>query len=747
MRNKRTIPLTLALVFWVAILLINACSYFNRADEERTAIESSMAYYAKKANMLADSGRFALALNHYRAAIELNANDPILHHNIGVCFIQLNEFDSAIVHLQTAILLQPAYIQAQLSLAKAYWSIGDNNQAIAVCRKAVMQDPVNGEAFFLLGQLYEELDLLDQAEDAFKRAVTLRPNDFDARNNLGAVYYRKGQLGKAIGVFEELLDLNPNYLNAYLNMGHALVRRCMFGPALDVYQKAVNLAPKNPKPLNMIGICLAMMRQDAEALGYFRRVVQLEPDSAYVYYNLSVVLAHMDSLAAAQSANAQAIALDSTNAQYYYQYGNLMIVDRNFDQAVQAFARSTRYDSLFAPAHQNLGSAFLELNKIPAAIAAYRAAARQYPILLERRFQLRRSVAEQGTLNLEAVCGDENELKEQYAITLNDLGKAYLRANQRDSARYTYEKAIAIFPGSIEVFYNLGSLLLQQGKTVEANQNFARAHLNRGIRLMAMDSLRAAQEEFGIASRRWPNWPEPLIQQALIAMKSGTQADAKDLLTRALFLAPNSAQAHLAMAKYHALNDALDKAVESCETALKLAPQDLELHSFYVTLLRGKGAANLRAAEHQYGFLQGQAYESDGFLDRAMEEYHRIIDQDSVNVSARVALGLVLLRVGMSGDAEQHFRSALAIDSTAARAHYGLGLYLGEKQQYHQAIAELKTAVALDPGMGEAFYALAVNYFFLNQFESADQAVQQAQRVGHTVNENFLRELHKALQR
>jgi tetratricopeptide (TPR) repeat protein len=125
-------------------------------------------------------GRYAEASAEFRKAIELNANAPGLHYELG-----------------RALLLESHDPQALVQAAEQF--------------EAELQlSPEDGACEFQLGQIAQVQGKGDEAKAHFERALTLSPNFAEAMVALGKLYTQRKDYGRAIPLLMRATKLQPD---------------------------------------------------------------------------------------------------------------------------------------------------------------------------------------------------------------------------------------------------------------------------------------------------------------------------------------------------------------------------------------------------------------------------------------------------------------------------------------------------------------------------------------------------------
>ena len=145
-------------------------------------------------------------------------------------------------------------------------------------------------------------------------------------------------------------------------------------------------------------------------------------------------------------------------------------------------------------------------------------------------------------------------------------------------------------------------------------------------------------------------------------------------------------------------------------------------------------------------YLNGMVQEQFGQWDTALESYKMANQLDSSQTLFRARQGLIYAKKHLHKPARNLFDELLAMDSTNVTSLYGMALIMGDQKKHRQAIAYLQKAIEEKPDFAEGHFVMAVNYYFLNDIETAWQHIRQAQNLGMLVKRTFLNELKKAQQ-
>jgi Flp pilus assembly protein TadD len=105
---------------------------------------------------------------------------------------QSGDFHSAAGHLEKAIQIAPAFVQAHNNLGATYVNLREYESAVTQFQKAIELAPNLGEPYHNLGMALLLLRRFPEAEIAVRRALDLSPQRLSARYTLGRILAMEG---------------------------------------------------------------------------------------------------------------------------------------------------------------------------------------------------------------------------------------------------------------------------------------------------------------------------------------------------------------------------------------------------------------------------------------------------------------------------------------------------------------------------------------------------------------------------
>lgn len=156
----------------------------------------------------------------------------------------------ALQNAQRAVALVPEHFDAQFTLGRALYSVGDSVAAVKAFRAALALKPDNARALFFLATVLESAGDSDAALKAYRDLVARQPRAAEGHLGLGVLLIKRGGLDveKGIQELKITIRIDPNLYEAQVTLGRALLVQKLAGESLEYLRRAAELAPTNPEP-------------------------------------------------------------------------------------------------------------------------------------------------------------------------------------------------------------------------------------------------------------------------------------------------------------------------------------------------------------------------------------------------------------------------------------------------------------------------------------------------------------------
>jgi protein O-GlcNAc transferase len=258
--------------------------------------------------------RWDPAIGAYETALKLQPDFLDAWNNLGICRQLRRQFPQAAAAYRQALTLNPANAGVMANLGTVLREMGDWAQAVDLLRAAANLEPAVASHTVNLGIAYWNQGNFVEAERTLNQALARAPDDADAAFNLGNALHGLGRAREAIDRYRQAVALRPDYPDAWINLGNVLIEIGDFGAAQAAYDDALRLRPDSVVALNNAACLMRTLGRVDEAEAALSRALQLDPGNATLHDTLGSVYKDAGDLDAAIGSFRQALELDPAAA-------------------------------------------------------------------------------------------------------------------------------------------------------------------------------------------------------------------------------------------------------------------------------------------------------------------------------------------------------------------------------------------------------------------------------------------------
>lgn len=427
---------------------------------------------------------------------------------------------------------------------------------------------------------------------------------------------------------------------------------------------------------------LLQQGQLEEAQDRLEEELRQNPARADGYGLLGLVYMAEKSYVEALAAFEQGLKLNPKSTGLRNDMGNLYVLQGNVDQAEKEFREVLRLNGADSDGNYNLGLVLLGKKRPREAILYFE---RVHPATIASRINLAKAYFEAGRtaegLRTAKELSAQNKDNVQVHFT---LGVLLVTEKEDRVAQTELEQANALQPQTFDILHDLGGVYLRNGE-------FAKAELilRRALTLK-------------------PDSPETLYLLGQTYKEESKPVDALDQLMRAHKLAPENTDVIYSLARVSMSQNYYEDSIPLLESGLKIAP----------------GRSDLQAA-------LGESYFMSGKVDKAIEEFKRLIELDR-SAQSYAFLGLCYRQLGRFDEARKNFEEGLKKDPHNQACLFNLG-YI-EERQGNRVSAEhsFQEVLRTRPDDPEALLELANLRITQKRFEEAAELLRRFIRVARS---------------
>jgi tetratricopeptide (TPR) repeat protein len=412
----------------------------RRYPEARARATAALSKEPRNARALVLLGNSLAGLKEVDAAIEQVEQaideDPSLtlsYANLGDLYSAKGDKEAALSAFTRAVDADPKAVFPHLSLANFLWSSGKRDEAERELKTALELEPQSPGVNRALATFYIVQNNLAAAEPYMKAYANLAGSE--AKLALGDFYVLARKSTDAVGLLTELAKQPEYFIPATLRLA---VVDFNAGRRADAYKKveeALQREPKNEAALQAKARFLVIDHKNSEGLAIAEKAVAANPRSARSRY-------------------IRGLAFEATGA---------------IDQAVTDYEEVLKALPAALPVQARLASLHLTQGRFRDALQLSQGVVKARPQSTDAHFVYAQALFKSGDLT-----GAERELSGLAKLRPNSpdvytwIGMLYEAKNDLARARASFERALALEPGSRSALAGLVDVDLKTGKTASA---------------------------------------------------------------------------------------------------------------------------------------------------------------------------------------------------------------------------------------------------------------------------------------
>ena len=183
---------------------------------------------------------YAVAEQHFRRALDLDANQNFARIGLGRVLFAQDRLDECAEQLATAVRVDRSALDAQYYLGEACRRLQRWDESRTALSAATEIDPTFVEAQVALADLALDQGDLDAAADRYQQVLQRDPSRTSAALSLGRVQSQLARDGEAIQTLEGLLSRNSRHVDGLTDLARVLATTEY--PALRDVPRGVRLA-------------------------------------------------------------------------------------------------------------------------------------------------------------------------------------------------------------------------------------------------------------------------------------------------------------------------------------------------------------------------------------------------------------------------------------------------------------------------------------------------------------------------
>lgn len=266
-----------------------------------------------------------------------------------------------------------------------------------------------------------------------------------------------------------ILNAIPEEPNALFLLGGVRQRQHRFDEAENLMVRSLTKHPLQADVLNTLGNLMGKMEKPQQAIIFFQQALKKRPQFAIANFNLGLtynkLAKHSEAVKALTTASEQA----PDNAQIWSALGCSFKDLMQFEEALHAFDKALKIKPGYIKALNNKGLTLRLLQRPEEAINCYQQALPIGSDIPELHFNIACASYDSGKKeDAEISLNKAITLKPDYVLAHETLNKMYWEHGESDKFTQTFQKAIKVYPESIDLRVSYANQLKMAKRGAEA---------------------------------------------------------------------------------------------------------------------------------------------------------------------------------------------------------------------------------------------------------------------------------------
>lgn len=311
--------------------LFQTCSILNTSADNLKQVARSLFLL----------GRYKNAIDVYEEASRMNCKDWELCHNLGICYMNLQNHKLAFENFRQALQLRP-HDETFVALGNLHMLEGDIKAAISTFRKAVEHSPENSELATKLGLLYLQCGMFQKAFEKLGTAMAFNSTCVPAILAAGSIIQNHSDFEVALSKYRIAVAKLPESPALWNNIGMCFFGKRKYVAAISCLKRATYLAPFSWQILQNLGLVHLTMQQYASSFHFLSAAISLNSQRGQLFMLLAIALKYLQDIKNSCQAYEQALKLDESDITIPLNYALLMHEIEQKEKAISLLAEFKR---------------------------------------------------------------------------------------------------------------------------------------------------------------------------------------------------------------------------------------------------------------------------------------------------------------------------------------------------------------------------------------------------------------------
>jgi len=693
--------------------------------------------FAKAYYMLAQTemkaGNFQQAFGFLNKSVELDEDLLDAHAEIGKMLLGAKQTDKAREKMELVLSKDPNHRDGRT--LKAILAVSDRklDDAKALLGELIREDPKDAEPYLLLSGILAGERKGGEAASVLKDLLAQDPSNENARLRLAVILEGQKDLVGAEREYQELIKSDPEKKEYKILLAQFYERGGRQQEAEGIYEKLVADNPDDAKLRAALAAYYVKKEDKDKAVKVLEKAILDLPEAWEVHEFLAKLR-----LAAEQKEQALSLLDDymervKTGPGYLKSKlfkASIVFADKKPDEALALVDQVLEENAADVGAHGLKGDILMAKRDFEGAVAEYRAVVHEQPANIPFTLKLARAhllndETAQAEETYKKILQEDEKVREAYA----GLIAIYRRQKRPELIKEQLHKVLEIAPKDAAALTSLGDIALAEKKVEEARKYYDRleeadpkspaAQFKQGDLLLAGEKTDEALKRYEKALELNPDYLPALNRILTVHVQQQKMDVALARAREQVKKRPANPDFYISLGRLEAMNKEPEKARESFENALELAP------------------------ESQAPMFQlAQLAQSQGNLDEAIERYRTMRERDRGNQAVGLLLSTLYLQKGDPLKALEVTREVYEANPNSASTANNLAYYYAEfeptEENLKKALEIIEAPLQKHPDNLSIVDTAAWIHFRMGDYEKAKRLLMTVlDKIEDTPDVNF----------
>src|ERR1035441_1652239 len=189
-----------------------------------------------------DEGKYEVAVQAFRKAIEADSKDYFAHFNLAMAFTLLQRDPEAVAEYRKTLELKPGLYEAELNAGIVLLRQKNPAEALPLLEEAAGHKPQEFRPRYYLAEAQLQTGDFGKAEESYKLAIALDAKSAGAQLGMAQVLVQQGRISEADAYFRQAAQLEPQYRESLLELAPLYEKASENSQPIAIYRELRRLA-------------------------------------------------------------------------------------------------------------------------------------------------------------------------------------------------------------------------------------------------------------------------------------------------------------------------------------------------------------------------------------------------------------------------------------------------------------------------------------------------------------------------